>query len=248
MKVALFVPCYIDQFYPQVAISTLQLLEKYGCEVVYPLQQTCCGQPMANAGCENDSKKAARLFVENFKEFDYIVGAAPSCVGFVKEHYDILEQTPNVIHVRTHIYDIAEFLLDVLKIEKIDATFPHKVGLHQSCHALRGMRMGQSSELNAPAFSKQKQLLEMVQGLEFIELDRTDECCGFGGTFCVTEAAVSAKMGKDRVADHERNGAEVITGGDVSCLMQLQGVIRRQNKNIRVVHLAEILNGVTSIK
>jgi L-lactate dehydrogenase complex protein LldE len=248
MKVALFVPCYIDQFYPQVAISTLQLLEKYGCEVVYPLQQTCCGQPMANAGCENDSKKAARLFVENFKEFDYIVGAAPSCVGFVKEHYDILEQTPNVIHVRTHIYDIAEFLLDVLKIEKIDATFPHKVGLHQSCHALRGMRMGQSSELNAPAFSKQKQLLEMVQGLEFIELDRTDECCGFGGTFCVTEAAVSAKMGKDRVADHERNGAEVITGGDVSCLMQLQGVIRRQKKDIRVLHLAEILNGVTSIK
>lgn len=248
MKVALFVPCYIDQFYPQVAISTLQLLEKYGCEVVYPLQQTCCGQPMANAGCENDSKKAARLFVENFKEFDYIVGAAPSCVGFVKEHYDILEQTPNVIHVRTHIYDIAEFLLDVLKIEKIDATFPHKVGLHQSCHALRGMRIGQSSELNAPAFSKQKQLLEMVQGLEFIELDRTDECCGFGGTFCVTEAAVSAKMGKDRVADHERNGAEVITGGDVSCLMQLQGVIRRQKKDIRVLHLAEILNGVTSIK
>jgi L-lactate dehydrogenase complex protein LldE len=248
MKVALFVPCYIDQFYPQVAISILQLLEKYGCEVVYPFRQTCCGQPMANAGFENDSKKAARLFVENFKEFDYIVGAAPSCVGFVKEHYDILEQTPNVIHVRTHIYDIAEFLLDVLKIEKIDATFPHKVGLHQSCHALRGMRIGQSSELNAPAFSKQKQLLEMVQGLEFIELDRTDECCGFGGTFCVTEAAVSAKMGKDRVADHERNGAEVITGGDVSCLMQLQGVIRRQNKNIRVVHLAEILNGVTSIK
>jgi L-lactate dehydrogenase complex protein LldE len=248
MKVALFVPCYIDQFYPQVAIATLQLLEKHGCEVIYPLQQTCCGQPMANAGCEEDSRKTAQLFVENFKEFDFIVGAAPSCVGFVREHYDILEQTSDVEHVRTHIYDISEFLLDILKIKHIDAYFPHKVGLHQSCHALRGMRMGQSSEINAPAFSKQKQLLEMVQGLEFIELDRTDECCGFGGTFCVSEAAVSAKMGKDRVADHERNGAEVITGGDTSCLMQLQGVIRRQNKNIKVLHLVEILNGATLIQ
>ncbi|MEA4983274.1 MAG: (Fe-S)-binding protein [Paludibacter sp.] len=243
MKVGLFVPCYIDQFYPHIAIATLQLLKKCGCEVIFPLNQTCCGQPMANSGFEKESKAAASLFVENFREFDYIVGAAPSCVGYVREHYDILEPTEEVEHVRKKIYDIAEFLLDVIKIEKIDAKFPHKVGLHQSCHSLRGMRMGQSSEINGPAFSKQKQLLGMVEGLELIELDRTDECCGFGGTFCVTEDAVSAKMGRDRVADHERNGAEVITGGDISCLMHLGGVIRRQQKNIKVIHLVEILNG-----
>lgn len=243
MKVGLFVPCYIDQFYPHIAIATLQLLQKCGCEVGYPLNQTCCGQPMANSGFENESKAAASLFVENFRAFDYIVGAAPSCVGFVREHYDVIDQTEDVEHVRKKIYDISEFLLDVLKIEKIDAKFPHKVGLHQSCHSLREMRMGQSSEINGPAFSKQKQLLGMVEGLELIELDRTDECCGFGGTFCMTEEAVSAKMGRDRVADHERNGAEVITGGDISCLMHLGGVIRRQQKNIRIMHLVEILNG-----
>lgn len=243
MKVGLFVPCYIDQFYPHIAIATLQLLQKCGCEVIFPLNQTCCGQPMANSGFEKESKAAASLFVENFREFDYIVGAAPSCVGYVREHYDILEPTEEVEHVRKKIYDIAEFLLDVLKIDKIDTKFPYKVGLHQSCHSLREMRMGQSSEINGPAFSKQKQLLGMVEGLELIELDRTDECCGFGGTFCVTEDAVSAKMGRDRVADHERNGAEVITGGDISCLMHLGGVIRRQQKNIKVIHLVEILNG-----
>ena len=243
MKVGLFVPCYIDQFYPHIAIATLQLLQKCGCEVIFPLNQTCCGQPMANSGFEKESKAAASLFVENFREFDYIVGAAPSCVGYVREHYDILEPTEEVEHVRKKIYDIAEFLLDVLKIDKIDAKFPYKVGLHQSCHSLREMRMGQSSEINGPAFSKQKQLLGMVEGLELIELERTDECCGFGGTFCVTEDAVSAKMGRDRVADHERNGAEVITGGDISCLMHLGGVIRRQQKNIKVIHLVEILNG-----
>jgi len=245
MKIGLFVPCYIDQFYPHIAIATLQLLEKCGCEVGFPMNQTCCGQPMANSGCENESKATASLFVENFNDFDYIVGAAPSCVGFVKEHYDILDQNQEVIHVREKIYDITEFLLDVLKIETIDAKFPYKVGLHQSCHSLREMRMGQSSEINGPAFSKQKQILNMVEGLELIELDRTDECCGFGGTFCVTEDAVSAKMGKDRVADHERNGAEVITGGDISCLMHLEGVIRRQQKDIKIVHLVEILNGKT---
>lgn len=244
MKVGLFIPCYIDQFYPKVGIATLELLQKYGCEVVFPLNQTCCGQPMANSGCEVDSIGAAKLFVENFKDCEYIVGPAASCVYFVKKHYYILEQTADVKHVTKHIYDLAEFLIDVLKIDKIEAKFPYKVGLHTSCHGQRGMRMAQSSEINGPDFSKQKQLLRMVEGLELIELTRKDECCGFGGTFCVTEDAVSAKMGKDRVADHESHGAEVLTGGDVSCLMHLEGIIKRQKKDIKVLHLAEILNPI----
>jgi len=245
MKVGLFIPCYIDQFYPQVGIATLQLLEKLGCDVGFPLNQTCCGQPMGNSGCEKDSAKTAQLFVENFKDYDYIVGPTASCVGYVKEHYNKIEQTIAVSHVRGHIYDLSEFLLDVLKIEKLNVSFPYKVGLHQSCHGLREMRLGSSSELNVPYYSKQRQLLEMVNGLELIELERTDECCGFGGTFCVSEEAVSAKMGQDRVADHERNGAQVITGGDVSCLMHMEGVIRRDKKPVKVLHLAEILNGAT---
>ncbi|TAG51013.1 MAG: (Fe-S)-binding protein [Cytophagales bacterium] len=241
MKVALFIPCYIDQFYPNVGIATVQLLEKFGCEISFPLNQTCCGQPMANSGCESDACTTAQLFVENFKDFEYIVAPSASCVYFVKKHFNILPQTEDVKKVRNNVYDLSEFLIDVLKISKIDAKFPFKVGLHTSCHGQRGMRMAQSSEINAPDFGKQRQLLNMVKDLELVELDRKDECCGFGGTFCVSEEAVSAKMGKDRVADHKKNNVQVLTGGDVSCLMHLEGIIRRENTDIKVMHLAEIL-------
>lgn len=243
-KVGLFIPCYIDQFYPQVGIATLELLEKLGCEVDYPLNQTCCGQPMGNSGSEKESVKTAELFVRNFHEYDYIVAPSGSCVCYVKEHYDIIEQTQATKQVREKIYELSEFIIDVLKIDKIDAVFPHKVGFHSSCHGQRGLRLAQSSEINAPFFSKQKQLLSSVKGLEIITIDRPDECCGFGGTFCVTEEAVSAKMGRDKVADFMRNGAEVITAGDQSCLMHLEGMIKREKYPIKVMHLAEILNTV----
>lgn len=243
MKVGLFIPCYIDQFYPQVGIATFKLLQKLGCQVEYPLSQTCCGQPMANSGCEGDSVEAAKLFIENFKKYEYIVAPAASCVYFVKKHYYILPQTEEVAKVTHSVYDLSEFLTDILKVDKptLKAHFPYKVGLHTSCHGQRGMRLAQSSELNAPFYSKQRQLLEMVEGIELINLDRTDECCGFGGTFCVSEAAVSAKMGKDRVNDHLKNGAQVLTGGDVSCLMHLEGIIKRQKLPLVVKHIAEIL-------
>lgn len=243
MKVALFVPCYIDQFYPSVAKATLNLLQKLGCEVDYPLNQTCCGQPMANSGCEKDSVKTAQLLVDSFKGYDYIVGPSGSCVLHIREHYGILEQTTDVKEVRSNVYELCEFLTDILKVKKLDAKFPYKVGLHISCHGQRGMRLCQSSEINGEDFSKVTPLLKMVEGLELIDLTRKDECCGFGGTFCVSESAVSARMGKDRVEDHSKNGAQVITGGDTSCLMHLEGIIRRQGINIKVKHIAEILNG-----
>ncbi|HEX8607766.1 MAG TPA: (Fe-S)-binding protein, partial [Pedobacter sp.] len=144
--------------------------------------------------------------------------------------------------IRTRVYELVEFLTDILKVEKLDAVFPHKVGIHHSCHGLRGLHLSQMSELNAPAFSKPKHLLDMVQGLEQITLDRQDECCGFGGTFCVAEEAVSVKMGKDRVTDHTKNGAEYITSSDLSCLMHLEGILHRRKSNVKVVHIAEILN------
>lgn len=238
MKVALFIPCYIDQFYPQVAIATLELLEKFGCEVHYPLNQTCCGQPMANSGFEHLSKGCDKNFLENFKGYEYIVSPSGSCTLHVKDH--VLGKDGG----NAKIYELTEFLVDVLKVENLQAHFPHKVGLHQSCHGQRGLKLAQMSELVAEPFSKPEKLLKMVDGLSLIELDRKDECCGFGGTFCVAEEAVSAKMGKDRVADHLRHEAEFITGADVSCLMHMEGILRRKGSNVKVKHIAEILNSL----
>ncbi|MEZ0611778.1 (Fe-S)-binding protein [Fibrella sp. WM1] len=248
MNVGLFIPCYVDQFYPQVGIASLQLLQKLGVSVTYPAQQTCCGQPMANAGCERDSVGVYEHFVNTFAGFDYIVAPSASCVYHVRKHFDIIDQTPAVQHVRERTYDLVQFLTEVLKVKQIEAHFPHRVGLHLSCHGQRGLRMATDSELTPVRDGQMRRLLTGVDGLELVDLDRYDECCGFGGLFCVSEAAVSARMGQDRVADHVRNGAEVITGGDVSCLMHLEGIVRRKNLPIRVLHIAEILNsGVATI-
>lgn len=244
MKVGLFIPCYIDQFYPQVGIATLSLLEKLGCDVVYPQGQTCCGQPMANSGFEHLTHGCNELFVNHFEDFDYIVGPSGSCVLHIKDHLHVDGKEQAATHIRHHIYELAEFLTDVLKVDNLKAKFPHKVGIHQACHGQRGLGLAQMSELVAAPFSKPQQLLQMVEGLELVDLKRTDECCGFGGTFCVFEEAVSVKMGKDRIADHVNNGAEYITGNDVSCLMHLEGILRRQKSNVKVLHIAEILNAI----
>ena len=242
MKVGLFIPCYIDQFYPNVGIATLSLLEKLGCEVVYPQGQTCCGQPMANSGFEHLTHGCNELFVKNFQDYDYIVAPSGSCVLHIKDHLHLDGKEDAATHIRQHIYELSEFLTDVLKVNNLQAKFPHKVGIHQSCHGQRGLHLSQMTELVAAPFSKPEQLLHMVEGLELVELKRKDECCGFGGTFCVFEEAVSVKMGKDRIEDHVNNGAEYITGNDVSCLMHLEGILRRQNSNVKVLHIAEILN------
>ena len=232
MKVALFIPCYIDQFYPKVAIATLQLLEKLGCEVVFPQNQTCCGQPMANSGYEHITGDCTKLFQDNFNEYDYVVSPSGSCTLHIKEH----------IPLKGKIYELIEFITDILKIESLEGEFKYKVGLHQSCHGQRGLHLSQMSELNAPFFSKPEQLLKNLKGLDLVTLDRKDECCGFGGTFCVAEEAVSVRMGQDRLADHLKNGTEVLTGGDTSCLMHMEGIIRREKHPLKVMHIAEILN------
>jgi L-lactate dehydrogenase complex protein LldE len=246
MRVGLFIPCYIDQFYPGVGIATLQLLEKQGVDVVYPSRQTCCGQPMANSGFAHKTGGCDELFVRNFHEFDYIVGPSGSCVLHIKEHLHVAGQEEKAASIRNKVYELTEFLTDVLKVETLSAHFPHKVGLHQSCHGQRGLGLAGMTELMSPSFSKPEQLLKMVSGLELISLNRKDECCGFGGTFCVTEEAVSAKMGKDRVQDHLLNGATVITAADMSCLMHMEGILRRQQSTVQVMHIAEILNGETT--
>jgi L-lactate dehydrogenase complex protein LldE len=242
MTVGLFIPCYIDQFYPGAAIATLQLLEKLGLTVVYPPKQTCCGQPMANSGYEHLTTGCNELFIDNFSGFDYIVSPSGSCILHIKDHLHSENRENEAVQVRRKVYELTEFLTDIIKVDHLDAVFPHKVGVHQSCHGQRGLRISQMTELVAAPFSKPVQLLNMVKGIELIPLSRQDECCGFGGTFCVAEEAVSVKMGVDRVADHLEHGAEYITGADMSCLMHLEGILRRQGSKVKVLHIAEILN------
>ena len=242
MKVGLFIPCYINQLYPQVGIATLELLEKLNVEVVYPSGQTCCGQPMANSGYEYESVGACNNFVENFKDFDYIVTPSGSCAYHVKKHYNILEQTESVKKVRNTIYELCDFIVNVLNIKDVGASFPYKIGVHKSCHGLRGLRLGSCSEIVGERYSSLEDLLKEVKGTELMPLKRADECCGFGGTFAVSEEAISVKMGKDKIQDHLDNNVEVITATDTSCLMHLEGLINRNKQPLKVLHIAEILN------
>lgn len=247
MKVSLFIPCYMDQLYPNVAMATLTLLEKLGCEVSYPMNQTCCGQPMANTGCSSDTKATAAHFIDVFKGSDYIVCPSGSCVSMVREHYTgLVPDSAEVNKLRESTYELCEFLVDVLKVENIEAEFNHKVGLHQSCHGLRELRLGSCSEQMVDKFSKAETLLKMVKGIELVQPERPDECCGFGGTFAVAEKDVSCLMGEDRINDHEQAGAEVIVGYDSSCLMHMGGISSRQKRNLKFMHIAEILNGASA--
>jgi len=243
MKVALFLPCYIDQFYPQVGIATLQLLAKLGVQADFPRQQTCCGQPMANSGCETDAVPVYHHFVDTFQAYDYVVAPAGSCVYHVRKHFDIIEQTAPVQHVRANTLELFDFIINVLGVTDIPGKFPHKVGLHLSCHGQRGLHQANESEMTPVRDGQLRRLLSSLDGLELTELSRNDECCGFGGTFCVSEAGISARMGQDRVADHARNGTQILTGGDMSCLMHLEGIVRRQQLPMKVLHAVEILNG-----
>lgn len=223
-------------------MATLELLEKLGCEVEYPLNQTCCGQPMANSGFEHLADSCNTLFLNGFSDYEYIVSPSGSCVLHLRDHLHVEGREEASDQLRVRVYELVEFLTDVLKVTNLKARFPHRVGLHQSCHGQRGLHLSQMSELNAPFFSKPRQLLDQVEGLELVPLARPDECCGFGGTFCVSEEAVSVKMGKDRVADHEQHGAEYITAADMSCLMHLEGILKRKHSTVQVKHIAEILN------
>src|ERR1700743_1258789 len=178
MRVGLFIPCYVDQFYPNAAIATLQLLEKLGVTVVYPPNQTCCGQPMANSGFEHLSEGCNWLFIENFAEYDYIVAPSGSCVLHISEHLHDDKQPDTANNVRHKTYELTSFLTDILKVESLPSKFPHRVGVHQSCHGQRGLHLSQMSELVAPYFSKPGSLLNMVEGIDLVPLNRAGECWG----------------------------------------------------------------------
>ena len=240
--VGLFIPCYVDQCYPQVGLAVVELLERLGVEVEYPEAQTCCRQPLANTGCDADAAPLAEKFLRIFKDYPYIVCPSGSCTAMVRHHYGhYLHNRPGFKELKNKTFELMEFIHDVLGVRALQGHFPHKVGLHQSCHGLRELRLASSSEKVVPPYNKVSSLLATLDGIELTRLDRPDECCGFGGTFAVGEEAVSCMMGNDRIFDHEKNGTAVLTGVDMSCLMHLEGLIRRQKKPLRVMHVAEVL-------
>jgi len=240
--IGLFIPCYIDQFYPLVGLAALRILKKLGNKVEFPREQTCCGQPMANSGLEDAVRPCAEKFLRIFGKYDCVVAPSASCVSMVRNHYPRwLGGKSGFDHLRTNTFELCEFLVDVAGVRKVDGEFPYRVGLHMSCHGLRELRLASSSELVAGSFNKVRSLIQPLRGVELVSLSRPDECCGFGGTFAVFEEAVSSLMGRDRVEDHLRAGAEIIAGYDSSCLMHLEGIIKRQRAPLRVMHVAEIL-------
>lgn len=243
MKVALFIPCYVDQFYPQVGMATVRLLDHFGIDHEFPEAQTCCGQPMANSGCMPEAEPLAKKYVETFKRYQYVVAPSGSCVSMVRNHFEhfFAEDDVESREVRRRTFELSEFLVDVAKVGDLSGRFDAKVGLHQSCHGLRELRLGNSSETMTERPGKVTSLLNQLDGIRFSELKRPDECCGFGGTFAVAEESVSCMMGEDRVQDHLDAGTEVLTAGDMSCLMHMEGIIRRQKHDIKVMHFAEIL-------
>ncbi len=243
MKVALFIPCYIDAIYPEVGIATLELLERLGVEVDYPENQTCCGQPMANEGDQVSAARTEALFCDIFAGYDYIVSPAGSCVKHVRFHMDAIEQTESVKQVRANTYELVEFLTDILQVTEFPwAEFPHKVAIHNSCSSIRGLGLASRSEWVEPHFNKTENLIMGVKGIQVEEIDRPDECCGFGGTFCATDAAVAARMAHDKVADYTRHTVDYVISPDMSCLMHQSGVASREQSSLKFIHIAQVLN------
>lgn len=242
MKIGLFIPCYVNSVYPEVGVASYKLLTHLGLDVDYPLNQTCCGQPMANGGFEDKAIPLADAFDDLFKQYDYVVGPSASCVAFVKEnHPRLMAKENHVCHSAEKIYDICEFLHDIVKVKSLPGEFPHKVSVHNSCHGVRELHLSSASELNITPYSKIKDLLKLKKGVEIFEPDKVDECCGFGGMFAIEEEAISTQMGKDKLANHMATSAEYITGADNSCLMHMEGVAKREKYPIKFLNVVQIL-------
>ena len=250
MKVALFVPCYVDQLFPEVAFATLEVLERFDVQVEFPEAQTCCGQPFSNSGLAREARPLARRYADVFAAYEYVVCPSGSCVAMVRHHHaDLVGNELAASGPAARTFELCEFLWDVLGLRRVEGRFPYRVGLHASCHALRELRLGPASErpsdraTEGGPVDKVRRLLASLEGISFATLERPDECCGFGGSFAVHEAAVSVEMGQSRLADHRRGGAQVLTSVDSSCLAQLEGLMRRGGQGIPVMHTAEILAG-----
>lgn len=226
MRIALFVTCVNDVAFPRTGIATVRLLERLGVEVVFPEAQTCCGQMQYNTGYPAEAAAPAAKFARDFAGFDAVVVPSGSCGAFIRELHPKLIEAPV-----PPVYELSEYLTDVLGVEQVGAYFPHKVAYHPTCHSSRLLKLG----------DRPTRLLRAVEGLELVELPGADECCGFGGTFSVKNPDVSAAMGADKVAHAVESGAQYLVAADNSCLMHIGGTARRSRAPIRTLHLAEIL-------
>ncbi|MFD0270106.1 (Fe-S)-binding protein [Streptomyces sp. NPDC127106] len=242
MRAALFVTCVNDALYPRTGTAVVRLLERLGVEVDFPAAQSCCGQPQYNTGYRRESEPLLRRTAEAFAGHRYVVTPSGSCAAMIRTHYPrigrLAEQEgrgPRAARLAEdlapRVYELTEFLVDVLGVTDVGAYFPHTVTYHPSCHGLRGLGLG----------DRPRRLLAAVKGLDLVELPGAEECCGFGGTFAVKNPDVSAAMGADKTAAAAGTGAEVLCGGDTSCLAHLDGVLRRRGTPLRTLHLAEIL-------
>ncbi|WP_026413380.1 (Fe-S)-binding protein [Actinomadura oligospora] len=226
MRVALFVTCVNDTLFPGTGRATVRLLERLGCTVEFPEAQTCCGQMHFNTGYREDAMPLALRVGEVFSGYDAVVMPSGSCAAMVREWYPALGVEPP-----SGVYELSEFLVDVLKVEDVGAYFPHSVTYHPTCHSLRSLRVE----------DRPSKLLSAVRGLTLLPLGGADECCGFGGTFSLKNPAVSAAMCTDKVRHVLDTGAEVLCAVDNSCLVHIGGTMRRERAGVRVMHLAQIL-------
>lgn len=244
MKVSLFVPCFVDTLTPDTAWAAVEVLERAGCDVDFPKAQTCCGQPLANAGHCEAAAPVARHFLEVFASAEVVVSPSASCVAMVRRHYrELVPDDARLPSVAERTFELCEFLVDVLRVDRIDARFPHRVALHRACHGVRELGLAKPSERVGADWDKVARLLKMIDGLELVDLPRADECCGFGGSFAVKEAEVSCAMGRDKLDAAQGCDAEVLAATDDSCLLHLEGLRRREGCALRTMHVAAILAG-----
>ncbi len=240
MKIGLFIPCYVDALYPEVGVSTYKLLRSLGIDVEYPEKQTCCGQPMGNAGFQGKSEHLVEHFDDLFSRYDYVVAPSASCAAYVRYFHPRI--AGHECEAAGKTVDLVEFLHDIVQVKSLPSVFPHRLSLHNSCHGVRELGLSSPTERNIPKFNKIKDLLKLVEGIQVFEPERPDECCGFGGMFSIEEKGVSTKMGLDKLHRHIATGAEYITGPDSSCLMHMQGIAAKQQLPIKFIHIAQILS------
>ena len=235
MNVQIFVPCFIDQLYPEVAFNMVKVLKKAGCTVHYNTAQTCCGQPAFNAGFHGEAKEVCTKFLQDFEGADYIVAPSASCVGFVKNYYkQVFENSAHktqAAKTAERIFEFSDFLVNILKETNFGAVLNEKATYHDSCAALRECKIK-----NEP-----RQLLNNVAGLELIEMNDVETCCGFGGTFAVKFEPISIAMGNQKINNASDTGASVLISTDMSCLMHIDGCAKHEGKPIRMMHLADVL-------
>ncbi|GAA0319061.1 lactate utilization iron-sulfur protein LutA [Oceanobacillus oncorhynchi subsp. oncorhynchi] len=236
MKVSLFITCVSDIVFADVGKNTVELLERLGCEVDFPAAQTCCGQPAYNSGYLSEAKKAMKQMIKAFKDSEYVVGPSGSCVGMLREYPNVFKGDPEweqpAIELANKSYEVTQFIVDVLGVTDVGSTFEGRVTYHPSCHMTRILGVKE-----APT-----KLLQNVKGIDFVELPVKEDCCGFGGTFAVKNADISAEMVKEKSRHVSETEAEYLVGGDMGCLMNIGGRMRREGKNVKVMHITEILN------